>query len=263
MSSCSSIEPLVTPYVDDELSPAECRAIEFHLGRCSTCRSRVEVERSVHELLEARRHVLQQHCAPRALRARCASLSRCGDAGAASRAGWLARLFTLPSASVRLAPLALAAALVMLVGGAFVYRVTDASTRVMAAELTADHVKCFVMNAVLRTQDSPEAVESSMAAGFDWNVHLPDDTAREGLELVGSRPCLYGEGKVAHIMFRHNGRPVSLFMLPRSSRPDQLVNVFGHEAAVWSVGDRTFVLVTREGRSEVERMAAFIHAAIQ
>ena len=30
---------------------------------------------------------------------------------------------------------------------------------------------------------------------------------RAGLELVGARPCLYGEGKVAHIMYRHNGRP--------------------------------------------------------
>jgi hypothetical protein len=116
---------------------------------------------------------------------------------------------------------------------------------------------------VLRTKDSPDAVESSLASGFNWNMHLPDDAEREGLELVGSRPCLYGEGKVAHIMFRHNGRPVSLFMLPRSQRPDQLVKVLGHEAAIWSVGDRTFVLVAREGRSEVERMAAFIHAAIQ
>jgi hypothetical protein len=157
----------------------------------------------------------------------------------------------------------MAAALILLVAGAFVYRATGSSSRLMAAELAADHVKCFAMNAVLRTQHSATAVESALASGFNWNVHLPDHAEREGLELVGSRPCLYGQGQVAHIMYRHNGRPVSLFMLPRTRRADQLVNVLGHEAAIWSVGDRTFVLVAREARSEVERMAAFVHAAIR
>jgi anti-sigma factor RsiW len=259
MSSCSSIEPLVTPYVDDELDPMECRVLEYHLGKCPPCRSRVEAERSVRSLLQERRQVLHQQCAPGSLRARCAALRRQPAVERSAPVSWVGRLFTFTP----LAPLTVAATLVVLVSGAFVYRITDSSPTVMAAELTADHVKCFVMNAVLRTKDSPDAVESSLASGFNWNMHLPDDADREGLELVGSRPCLYGEGKVAHIMFRHNGRPVSLFMLPRSQRPDQLVRVFGHEAAIWSVGDRTFVLVAREGRSEVERMAAFIHAAIQ
>jgi hypothetical protein len=51
-------------------------------------------------------------------------------------------------------------------------------------------------------------------------------------------------------------------MLPRTQRSEQLVEVLGHEAAIWSVGDRTFVLIAREARSEVERMAAFVHAAL-
>ena len=80
-------------------------------------------------------------------------------------------------------------------------------------------------------------------------MHLPDDPARAGLELVGSRPCLYGEGEIAHIMYRHEGRPVSLFMLPRTARTEELVEVLGHEAAIWCVGDRTFVLVAREPRA--------------
>lgn len=263
MSSCSSIEPLVTPYVDHELDPTECQVLEYHLGKCPSCRSRVEAERSVRGLLQERRQALHRQCAPGSLHTRCASLSRKPTVGRLEPVSWVGRLFAFRPLVARLAPLTVAATLTVLVGGAFVYRVTDSSPTVMAAELTADHVKCFVMNAVLRTKDSPDAVESSLASGFNWNMHVPDDAEREGLELVGSRPCLYGEGKVAHIMFRHNGRPVSLFMLPRSQRPDQLVKVLGHEAAIWSVGDRTFVLVAREGRSEVERMAAFIHAAIQ
>jgi hypothetical protein len=163
----------------------------------------------------------------------------------------------------RFAPLAAAASLVLVVSGAFVYQLTANSARVMAAELTADHLKCFAMNAVLRTQQPAEVVESAMAAGFGWDMRLPASVSRAGLELIGSRPCLYGEGKVAHIMYRHNGQPVSLFMLPRTQRAEQLVKVFGHEAAIWCVGDRTFVLVSREPRAEVTRMAGFIHDALQ
>ena len=84
----------------------------------------------------------------------------------------------------------------------------------------------------------------------------------EGLELVGSRPCLYGEGKVAHIMYRHNGRPVSLFMLPRTAREDQIVDVLGHECVIWSVDDRTFVLVARESRADVTRLASFVQSYV-
>jgi anti-sigma factor (TIGR02949 family) len=279
-SDCSSIAPLVTAYVDGELDPAERTRLEHHLDRCEPCRAGVGVERSVRDLLKARKPALNGPCAPGTLRSRCASLCRSEVDGVTAAvplgrsprtwprtsAGTMPRprrFFSAPPFLVRLAPLAAVAILVLIVGGAFVYRVTDSSPRLLAAELTADHVKCFAMNAVLRTQQSPAAVESSLASGFDWTVHLPEHGEREGIELVGSRPCLYGQGTVAHIMYRHNGRPVSLFMLPRSKRPDQLVEVLGHEAAIWSVGDRTFVLIAREGRSEVERMAAFVHAAMR
>ena len=159
-------------------------------------------------------------------------------------------------------PYALAASLVVGVGGAFVYEATDASARLMAAELTADHVKCFALNGALGTHEGAAAVESSMMSGFDWRMRLPAEPSRAGLELVGSRPCLYGEGKIAHIMYRHEGHPVSLFMLPRSARAAQLVEVFGHEAAIWCAGDRTFVLIARESRPDVQRLASFVQASL-
>jgi anti-sigma factor RsiW len=277
MPECSSIDTLVTPYVDGELAAPDRRAIEQHLGACPPCRSRVDAERAVRNLLQVRKAALHLGGAPPALHARCAQLAREQDAGRpGSRRGgatapqaWRGVTGTFTPAwralawRTRVAPLALAAALMLLVGGAFVYRVTGSSDRVLAAELTADHVKCFALNAVLGTRETPSTVESSVGNSFGWNVHLPEDAAREGLELVGSRPCLYGQGRVAHIMYRHNGRPVSLFMLPRTSKSEQLIEVFGHEAAIWSVANRTFVLISSEPRSEVQRMAAFVHAAFK
>ena len=52
-------------------------------------------------------------------------------------------------------------------------------------------------------------------------------------------------------------------MLPNASRSDEIVKVLGHEAAIWCVGRRTFVLLAREPREEVERMAAFVQAGLQ
>src|SRR4051812_23605169 len=106
MSDCQQIELLVTPFVDGAISPSDADRVSQHLGACRRCRGRVRAEQAVHALMEARRPVLVQVEPPPALRARCALLaSASGD-----RATWRARL----------APLALAASLV-LVAGAFLY----------------------------------------------------------------------------------------------------------------------------------------------
>jgi anti-sigma factor RsiW len=255
MRNCQSIDPLVTPYVDDEIAGDDRAIVEAHLGVCASCHARVAAEQAIRALIHMRQPALRRECASAALRDRCASGARTTRAAGA-------RPWTPPWPS-RLAPLALAATLVLIVGGAFLYQLTDRSTRVLAAELTADHMKCFAVNRVLGTQESASVVESSMAAGFGWGVELPPRPDRAGLELVGARPCLYAEGRVAHIMYRYRGRPVSVFMLPGTVRPDAVTRVMGHECAIWSSGDRTFVLIAREPRDEVERMASFVQAALR
>jgi anti-sigma factor RsiW len=267
--NCKSLDALVTPYVDGELDPANRAEVDAHLRVCPPCHSRVAAERNVKELLQTRKAVFQQHCAPPALRAKCAGMT----AGLKARTTTadvtadVVRAFRPARGATtwraRLTPYALAASLVVIVGGAFLYELTDRSVRVLAAELTADHVKCFGLNRLLGTHEAASVVEGSIGSSFAWPLHLPEGPERAGLELVGARPCLYGEGRVAHIMYRHNGHPVSVFMLPKTSRAEALVDVMGHEAAVWSIGDRTFVLIAREPRGEVERMASFVHAGLR
>ena len=254
MNSCHSIDALLTPFIDGVLADADRRVVEDHLRRCAPCHSREAAERAVRGLIHARRSSLGAP-APAPLRDACAKIAR--EVGSHPSSGSrLAtgdrrpttddrRLTTARAASwrQRLAPYALAASLVVVVGGAFLYQATDKSARLLAAELTADHVKCFAMNRALGTHQEVAAVESSLASSFGWRAHLPEDPASAGLELVGSRPCLYAEGKIAHIMYRHHGNPVSLFMLPNTARTQELVEVLGHEAKIWCVGNRTFVLL--------------------
>jgi hypothetical protein len=52
-------------------------------------------------------------------------------------------------------------------------------------------------------------------------------------------------------------------MLPRSQRPEQHLGVLGHQAAIWSSGDRTFVVIARKSQEELERIAAFIHDTLR
>jgi anti-sigma factor RsiW len=259
MHSCQSIDPLVTAYVDGEIDAAERIRVEEHLGRCASCHSRVAAERAARGLIHTRRPDLCEDTAPPALREACARA-----AGAASALRPPARLRRFGEAGARRwAPLALAASLVLLVGGAFIYQLTSRSTTVLAAELAADHVKCFALNRLVATHQDAATVERSMADGFGWPVQLPEKPERMGLELVGARPCLYGEGRVAHIMYRYKGRPVSLFMLPDSVRDESVVKALGHHCAIWSEGGRTFVLVAREPRNDVSRLASLVHAGMR
>jgi anti-sigma factor RsiW len=252
MPECQSIEPLVTPYVDSELALEECDRVEDHLRACAPCRARIAAERSIRELLGERRPLLQDASAPALLRIRCAAASGHRE----SRPLWGGR-------GVRLA---LAATVVLVVAGAALNRATQASSRVMAAELTADHMKCFIFNRVLGFEQTPVDqldVERTLASSFGWDADLPDRADEAGLVLVGARPCLYGEGRIAHVMYRYNGHPVSVFMLPGTRRPQELLDVWGHEAAIWSTDDRTFVLVAQAPPDEVKRIASFVHASLR
>lgn len=269
MSDCTSIDPLVTPYVDGELSTSDRTRVDEHVRRCAPCYSRIAAEGAVRDLMRARRSGLSMERASESLRSYCNGLTgRSGDAAGRTgdavplttartgAAGWLPTRWTV-------GPLALAAALVLVVAGAFLSQATHYSSRLLAAELAADHVKCFTANSILGTHDAPAAVESSMLSAFGWQLHLPKQLDASGYELVGARRCLYGEGKVAHLMYRDEGRPVSIFMLPQSMRAEELVEVLGHEAAIWSSGDRTFVLITRGSRDDVQKMATIVKAALQ
>jgi anti-sigma factor RsiW len=269
MPDCSSIDPLITPFVDGDLGAADRQRVDAHVRVCAPCHSRVAAEQAVRDLLHARRASLTAGSASVALRDRCAALGSPSVKG--SRPG-----VTSTAWRGRMAPLALAATLVIVVGGAFVYVATDRSTRVLAAELTADHVKCFgVMNTLLGTSADRVAIENAMAATFGWQMHLPDATGGPGLELVGARPCLYAKGKMAHLMYRHNGHPVSVFMIPDMVRPagpgtpgipgikDEVVDVMGHEATVWSSGGRTFVVVAREPEADVAQVVSFVQASLK
>ena len=88
-----------------------------------------------------------------------------------------------------------------------------------------------------------------------WSV-MPTAPAADGLQLVGIRRCFCAEGAAVHVMYRHHGEPVSLYLLPRTERPSASTSAFGRDALIWSERDMTYVLLGRESANELKQLAA-------
>jgi anti-sigma factor RsiW len=249
MSSCTTIDPLITAYVDGALADANRDLVEGHLRLCPPCFARVTAERAVARLCRERRPDLQAR-APAALAARCARAGHPAVRRVPRTTATWAR---------RTALLAAAAAVIIAVG----WIASASSTQVIASELALDHVKCRLMNLVLGTQQTRAQAQTSMRSRFGWDVQLPERLESEGLALVGARPCLYQHGTIAHLMYRHNGALASVFMLPGMTRPTDAVRALGHEAVIWSSGGRTFVVVEKAGRTDVQRVATAVRTALR
>lgn len=235
---CKELEPLAVPFVDGELADADGADVRAHLAACPPCRSRIDAERAAREAVCAAREGLREG-APPALRARCARCARLCRGRHSRR--WIS--LTLAAAASLLAAL-------IWFGG------TDAGTPVLAAQLTLDHVKCSKMNGA-RVSGSPVQLAAYWRERYGWPIRVPA-AMNDRVSLAGVRRCDSSEGGTAHIMYRIDGRPLSLFIARDGGRTPRIFDVFGHEAIVWSSDDRTYVLVGREPRQEMEALAAII-----
>ena len=250
MSDCASIDPLITPYVDGDIDAAARRQVDDHVRRCPPCHSRVTAERAVRELMRVKRAEIAADAASETLRARCAALR--AAACRRPRAG-----------AVRLARAHEAA---RDCGGRRPRRRRRVRLRghgsldARARRRAHGRSRQVLRRRQRAARHEPRRRGRRARDGVD--VRLADARARAagaGLELVGARPCLYAKGLAAHLMYRHHGQPLSVFMLPqlsRSGKPDERVDVMGHEAAVWSQDGRTFVLIAREPEATTSRASS-------
>jgi hypothetical protein len=154
---------------------------------------------------------------------------------------------------------------VLTLGAVLLPVVTIRSTAVLAAQLALDHLKCFTIDGDADgepiAQDQAEAV---LKQEYDLAVTVPASIPAEHLELLAVRRCLYGDGRAAHLMYRLNGEPVSLFIVPGLQRPAAELSLFGHDQVVWTAGDRTYILVARGGlRQELSRVASHLRNEAQ
>ncbi len=246
MASCQDIDRLLTPYLDDEVSGRSGTASNEHLAACQPCGRRAKAEDAARRVLIVRAASLS----PRAPAANCGRGARpCAPrragCGGGRSPGW--RRLSLASAS--LAMLVFAAVLT--------YGVVSHSPTLMAAELSLDHLKCFAFFEPRGAHADPEAVARQLEQDYGWRLRVPGDLPSQQLTLLGARRCLSTDGQVAHVLYRHAGRPVSLFMMPRTTRPEARVAIGDRVAIIWSRGDTSYVLLGDETERELQPIAAY------
>ena len=230
LSDCRQIESLLPPFVDGEATARDAALVEAHLTQCAACRRLTQEQRDVRTLLTSRRASL---CgtAPAGLESRVRHLAGVGADGA--RAAWWHRL----------SPLAAAAAVVLALTGA-AYWGTGQSSVLLAAQLTLDHIKCFMIDGDDHTHAmTADVAQMRLHESHGLDVRLPAPSARGGARLVGVRSCLYGEGFVAHVLYRVQGEAVSMFVMPGRDASPVDIAAFGRHAEVRRQDGVTYVIV--------------------
>ena len=229
---CRRTAERLTSYLDERLSPDERAEVARHLSVCPPCRTAATQEQGGRTLLRDQARALVETPLPPGLRSRCEALAR-------EHAG---RPAANPFVMRRLAPLT---ALLMLVIAFFTLSLaTHRSDTVLAAQLTADHAKCFRLFASNGSADvDAHTVEQMLEDHYGWDLHVPPSSSASGVRLIGARRCVYADGSVPHVMYRVGGHDVSLFVLDGVSRTAADLVSFGHRTRMWVAGRRTYVLV--------------------
>jgi anti-sigma factor RsiW len=249
MSSCRDIELLITASVDEAATADERAAVDAHLRQCAGCRQRAARETAVRRMLGERADVLHVS-APAGLRAKCQPPPR--------RAAWFGRHL----GALRPLPAWATVAVIALVFVS-VFALVNRGSTALAAELALDHVKCFTLFERASGPGDAAVIAGRMKAAYGWDVAVPASSRALHLQLVGGRRCFSTDGRVAHILYRHAGRPLSLFIVPSTSRGAEQVAVMGHEAVIWSRGGSTYVVLARERRDDLARVAAYVRSVIR
>jgi hypothetical protein len=135
---------------------------------------------------------------------------------------------------------------------------TSHSNAVLAAQLAADHVKCFsIFPPRDRTGIGEQQAEDELAAN-GWKMHVPASSSTAGLRLLGIRSCLTGAGAIPHVLYESNGKPLSLFKLEGTRRAESM-RIMGRQCRIWQRDNCTFVLVAEgDAGPELSRVAQYV-----
>jgi hypothetical protein len=245
-TNCEQLQPLLAACADRAASEADQTRVATHIQTCAACARALQIQRLMHETM-AREGRATADAAPPGLRTRIAA-DLAVERSPLIDLGWRTRLSAFAAAVV----------FVLALGAVALPVITGRSTVVLAAQLALDHLKCFTIDghdhgSVLSVADA----EKELLEDYGWQLSVPESAGSERGRLLAVRRCLYGDGRAAHLLYRVDGEPVSLFILPGLERPTDQLSLLGHDEVVWNANGRTFMLVGNAGwRNELLQMAS-------
>jgi len=214
--------------VDGEASPDVVSEVDRHLTTCAACRDEVAAGRTARTVLRARAAELRA-VAPPGLRTRIVAAIPSEPASL----GWFGRA----------AAFAAAAVVVVTVLTALEF-VPAPNNALFAAQLAIDHVRCFIVHLGTIDGAAPSDVQRQFQERYGWGVEVPASNGDLGLTLIAARRCPFWLGSHAHLLYRHGGRELSLYVTPGESRPGETLEVLGHVERIWSANGQAYALVS-------------------
>ena len=252
MTTCRDIEPQLARYVDAD-PDADIHLVESHLRLCPSCRARVREEKAAHDLVCARRTTLRAS-APPALRRRCAAHCQARRGSLLTRRPWM--------------PLSLAATLAIALGMFLVFG-WGSSVETYAAQLAADHLKCFQFPPSAEPAEDVSLVAQTWHKTAGWPLKIAASSPPEQLKLLGVRRCGSSRGRVAHILYKWRGQPLSVYVLngrfdhAPDAGHDHDVNRLGEHAIVWSERERTYAVVASRRLPDLAHAAKYVRRSVE
>ena len=150
----------------------------------------------------------------------------------------------------------MAATVLLAVGAVFIVGQNKQLEAAFAAQLAIDHDRCFThLEEVVTGFDEVQA-GGVLVNTFGIDTTVPPESA--DFDLLDVRQCLYDEGAMAHVLCEWRGQPVSLFVVPGRTDREQLLEIVGHDAVIWSGDGNTYVLMTEQGPVEIGRVAQYV-----
>jgi anti-sigma factor RsiW len=254
MANCRDVDAKLAEYVDREQLGAERQAIDAHLEGCPSCRARVSREQAAHDLVCARRGTLRA-AAPASLHRRCAAQR--------SSSHPAARVIRRPWVQMSVA------ASIVVAAGIFLLFGWGSSVETYAAQLAADHLKCFQFPPDASASPDVTLVGRTWQQRAGWALKVAASAPSEQLQLLGVRRCGSSRGRVAHIFYKWRGEPLSVYVLnyrfdrTAGAAHDHDVHRLGEHAIVWTQRERTYAVVASRHLPDLQHAAGYVRRSVE
>ena len=155
----------------------------------------------------------------------------------------------------------------ILAAGLFLLFGWGSSVETYAAQLSADHLKCFQFPPSAKPTTDVTLIGKEWLESNGWGVKIAGPS--EELQLLGIRRCGSSRGRVAHILYRWRGQPLSVYVLNRrfdhaaDAAHDHDVTRLGEHAIVWTDHERTYAVVADRRLADLPRVAAYVRTSIE
>jgi hypothetical protein len=161
------------------------------------------------------------------------------------------------------------AASVLLAVGLFVLFGWGSSVETYAAQLSVDHLKCFAYPPDASPAPDVTLIGKYWQAHAGWGLKIDSSSVMEGLTLLGIRKCGSSRGRVAHILYRWHGEPVSVYVLNHAfdrtptAAHNHDVTRLGEHAIVWTEHDRTYAVIADRRLPDLQRVSDYARRSIE